>query len=93
MELNKREIAWQNRNKIYNSIKTISDCFPNVFLASERFDVRWSRFSNLQPDITCMKDLLKYEGQHNYNYGITPNLNNLTLTLTLSIMTPHLDTK
>ncbi|XP_074659037.1 beta-1,3-galactosyl-O-glycosyl-glycoprotein beta-1,6-N-acetylglucosaminyltransferase-like [Tubulanus polymorphus] len=40
------------------AVRGISDCFPNVFLSPERYDVVWGKLSVLQPEISCMKQLL-----------------------------------
>ncbi|XP_074658871.1 beta-1,3-galactosyl-O-glycosyl-glycoprotein beta-1,6-N-acetylglucosaminyltransferase-like [Tubulanus polymorphus] len=39
------------------AVTGISNCFPNVFLSPERYDVVWG-VSVLQPEISCMKQLL-----------------------------------
>nr|KAG5699092.1 hypothetical protein BaRGS_017775 [Batillaria attramentaria] len=42
------------------AIAAIADCFPNVFLSSRSVDVRWGRFSVLEPELVCMQDLWNY---------------------------------
>ncbi|KAK2889645.1 hypothetical protein Q8A67_015020 [Cirrhinus molitorella] len=41
------------------SVRTLSTCFPNVFVASVNEKVTYAGFSRLQADINCMKDLVK----------------------------------
>ena len=38
----------------------IARCFPNIFLASKSFDVRWGHPSLLSSQMTCLSDLLHY---------------------------------
>ncbi|XP_074641213.1 beta-1,3-galactosyl-O-glycosyl-glycoprotein beta-1,6-N-acetylglucosaminyltransferase 3-like [Tubulanus polymorphus] len=47
------------KNLTRTAITKISSCFPNVFLSSKSYDVRWGQFSVLQADITCPTDLLR----------------------------------
>ncbi|ELU11398.1 hypothetical protein CAPTEDRAFT_83082, partial [Capitella teleta] len=39
----------------------IVGCFDNVFMASKSVDVKWGEWSVLEPDLTCMKDLLRHK--------------------------------
>ena len=41
-------------------IRQISNCFPNVFLASKRYRVYWGHISLLYAELICMEDLLNY---------------------------------
>lgn len=41
------------------SVRSLSGCFSNVFLASVSEKVTYAGFSRLQADINCMKDLVK----------------------------------
>ncbi|XP_077053833.1 putative beta-1,3-galactosyl-O-glycosyl-glycoprotein beta-1,6-N-acetylglucosaminyltransferase 7 [Siphateles boraxobius] len=41
------------------SVRNLSECFSNVFLASVSEKVTYAGFSRLQADINCMKDLVK----------------------------------
>ncbi|XP_067229003.1 beta-1,3-galactosyl-O-glycosyl-glycoprotein beta-1,6-N-acetylglucosaminyltransferase 7 [Chanodichthys erythropterus] len=41
------------------SVRNLSACFSNVFLASVNEKVTYAGFSRLQADINCMKDLVK----------------------------------
>ncbi|XP_051752643.1 beta-1,3-galactosyl-O-glycosyl-glycoprotein beta-1,6-N-acetylglucosaminyltransferase 7 [Ctenopharyngodon idella] len=41
------------------SVRNLSGCFSNVFLASVNEKVTYAGFSRLQADINCMKDLVK----------------------------------
>ena len=54
-------------NSFFLEIENISKCFPNVFLASRRIAVRWGTYKVLEPEIVCMKDLLKYKWKYFIN--------------------------
>ncbi|CAG5128117.1 unnamed protein product [Candidula unifasciata] len=47
-------------HSFYQSVASIAKCFPNVFIASRRIDVRWGWFSVLEPELQCMKELWRY---------------------------------
>ncbi|XP_078092432.1 N-acetyllactosaminide beta-1,6-N-acetylglucosaminyl-transferase [Mustelus asterias] len=49
-------------------IKSLTDCFKNIFIASKLEHVVYGGFSRLQADINCMKDLVKLE--HDWMYVI-----------------------
>lgn len=40
------------------AVRSIAECFDNVFLASQMESIRWAGYNRLQADITCMKDQL-----------------------------------
>ena len=44
---------------IKKTINNIANCFNNVFLASQMINVYWGTFSVIEPELMCMKDLLK----------------------------------
>ena len=46
-------------NNMFEAVKAVVKCLPNVILASKRENVVYASFSRLQADINCMKDLLK----------------------------------
>ncbi|XP_072095145.1 beta-1,3-galactosyl-O-glycosyl-glycoprotein beta-1,6-N-acetylglucosaminyltransferase 7 [Mobula birostris] len=49
----------QKSSKDYQrKVKSLSDCFNNIFLASKMEYVVYGGFSRLQADINCMKDLV-----------------------------------
>ncbi|XP_013386129.1 beta-1,3-galactosyl-O-glycosyl-glycoprotein beta-1,6-N-acetylglucosaminyltransferase [Lingula anatina] len=43
----------------YEAVVLLSECLENVFMAPRRVDVRWAEFSVLEPEILCMRELLK----------------------------------
>ena len=45
---------------VVRAIRSISQCFANVFLSTRRENVIYATFSRLQADINCMADLLRY---------------------------------
>lgn len=50
----------KSSSTVRTAVRAIANCFQNVFLLSEAFDVKWGRISVLQPDLACMKRLLEY---------------------------------
>ncbi|KAH9514861.1 Beta-1,3-galactosyl-O-glycosyl-glycoprotein beta-1,6-N-acetylglucosaminyltransferase [Bulinus truncatus] len=48
-------------DQFMKAVSAIANCFENVFLAPERVDVQWGRFSVLEPELICMKHLWKYK--------------------------------
>ena len=50
----------------HQAIQQLSNCFHNVFVTSKHTDVKWGSISALQPDLHCMKDLLKHQSQWKY---------------------------
>ena len=48
----------KSKDSVYQAMVSIANCFDNVFLASERIDVRWAWFPVLEAEIVCMRDLL-----------------------------------
>lgn len=60
-------VDFKSPPETYEAISSIAECFPNVILASHRSDVRWGEFSVLEPDLTCMKDLLKWRWKYFIN--------------------------
>ncbi|WAQ94657.1 GCNT1-like protein [Mya arenaria] len=55
----------------YEEILAISSCFDNVFLTSQRFDVKWGTMSVLEPEIECMKDLWNKSVSWKYFINLT----------------------
>lgn len=51
----------KSSKSVQDAVGAVVNCFGNVFLAPEQYDVRWGTFSVLQPELSCMKELLKYK--------------------------------
>ena len=51
----------KSAQSIKNATKAIVKCFDNVFIASKETDVRWGSYTVLEPEITCMGDLLRFK--------------------------------
>lgn len=51
----------KSSKSVQDAVGAIINCFGNVFLAPEQYDVQWGTFSVLQPELSCMKELLKYK--------------------------------
>ncbi|XP_076441102.1 beta-1,3-galactosyl-O-glycosyl-glycoprotein beta-1,6-N-acetylglucosaminyltransferase 3-like [Babylonia areolata] len=47
------------------AMEAVSNCFPNVFMASRAVKVYWGKFSVLEPEIVCLQDLWT-KGQWEY---------------------------
>ena len=45
---------------VSTSIRGIANCFNNVFVTSHSVDVRWGKFTVLEPELICMKELWRY---------------------------------
>jgi len=58
---------------IHQTMAAITACFANVFIVSQLTKVKWGDASVLQPDINCMRDLLKphYRGKWKYLINLT----------------------
>ena len=57
--------------EFHQAVQKILSCFSNVFVASQIFKVYWGRFSVLQSDLICMKDLLKRSKTWKYFINLT----------------------
>ena len=58
-------------NDTFRAMKGIANCFDNVFMARIRIDVRWGKFSVLEPDLICMEDLLQRNKKWKYFINLT----------------------
>ncbi|PVD26134.1 hypothetical protein C0Q70_13802 [Pomacea canaliculata] len=45
----------------HDTMAAIVNCFDNVFLTSRRVEVLWGRFTVLEPELICMKDLWAFK--------------------------------
>ena len=43
-----------------SAIRSIANCFTNVFLTSKSVNVRWGKFTVLEPELICMEELWRY---------------------------------
>ncbi|XP_072032473.1 beta-1,3-galactosyl-O-glycosyl-glycoprotein beta-1,6-N-acetylglucosaminyltransferase 3-like [Amphiura filiformis] len=48
------------------AIRTLSQCFDNVFIASKLEDVKWGSYSAVLADLHCVEDLLNHPVQWRY---------------------------
>jgi len=46
---------------VHRAAEKLSSCFQNVFIASRSYNVEWGTISIVQPELTCMHDLMKYK--------------------------------
>ena len=58
-------------NDTYRAMEGIAGCFDNVFMARTRIDVRWGKFSVLEPDLICMEELLQRNKKWKYFINLT----------------------
>ncbi|XP_046544409.1 beta-1,3-galactosyl-O-glycosyl-glycoprotein beta-1,6-N-acetylglucosaminyltransferase 3-like [Haliotis rubra] len=56
---------------IRDAVSNIVNCFPNIFLSSSSVDVRWGEFSVLEPELVCIRDLLKHNRKWKYFINLT----------------------
>lgn len=56
---------------IFKAMSYIADCFENVFIASERFDVQWGTMTVLEPDLLCMEELWNKSKTWKYFINLT----------------------
>ncbi len=52
---------------IHLAVRSITQCFPNVFVASRLERVFWGHISIFRADMNCLRDLLKYQWKYFIN--------------------------
>ncbi|XP_059176600.1 LOW QUALITY PROTEIN: beta-1,3-galactosyl-O-glycosyl-glycoprotein beta-1,6-N-acetylglucosaminyltransferase-like [Physella acuta] len=50
----------KSKKEFLFAMSSIAQCFANVFLSTERVDVKWGQYTNLEPELICMKQLWRY---------------------------------
>ncbi|ESO12380.1 hypothetical protein HELRODRAFT_141556, partial [Helobdella robusta] len=56
----------------HNAVRSIANCFPNVWIATKLHKIKWGDISVILPEISCMRDLLKYfKGKYKYFINLT----------------------
>ncbi|KAK7088343.1 hypothetical protein V1264_022271 [Littorina saxatilis] len=58
-------------NSYRRRIELMASCLSNVFVSSVVVDVRWGRFTNLEPEVICMRQLWKHEVKWKYFINLT----------------------
>ena len=61
----------KSRNDIFQAMDGIANCFENVFLLNPRIDVRWGQYTNLEPELLCMEELLSRNRKWKYFINLT----------------------
>jgi len=56
---------------IHAAVTAIARCFENVFVLQRPFDVFWGTFSVLEPELACMKRLLRRSKKWKYFINLT----------------------
>jgi hypothetical protein len=56
---------------VHAAVHVITRCFENVFVSHEMFDVEWGKFSLLEPELSCMKELLERNKKWKYLINLT----------------------
>ena len=56
---------------IHTAVNVIARCFENVFVLQRSFDVHWGAFSVLEPELACMKRLLRRSKKWKYFINLT----------------------
>ncbi|KAK6192414.1 hypothetical protein SNE40_003883 [Patella caerulea] len=72
-----------------NAVKSITNCFPNVFIASKLETIVYASITRLQADINCMADLLQRKEKWRYllNFAASemPLKSNIEMVQTLKL--------
>ncbi|CAF3700939.1 unnamed protein product [Adineta steineri] len=79
---------------VFESVKSIVQCFDNIYLVSKREEITYATFSRLQADINCMNDSIKYSSWKyllNIASSELPLKTNSELVKILSIYQGHND--
>ncbi|KAH3693626.1 hypothetical protein DPMN_081065 [Dreissena polymorpha] len=58
-------------DEIFKAVVSITGCFENVFMASQRIDVVWGKLSVLTPELVCMEDLIRRSRKWKYFINLT----------------------
>lgn len=57
----------KSKSSISKTMEAISKCFVNVHILSPSISVRWGEYSVLEPELKCMKQLLRYKWKYFIN--------------------------
>ncbi|XP_025092036.1 N-acetyllactosaminide beta-1,6-N-acetylglucosaminyl-transferase-like [Pomacea canaliculata] len=57
--------------QVQRQIRALVTCLPNVFQAPRQVDVRWGTFTVLEPELICMKALLRKSKSWRYFINLT----------------------
>ncbi|XP_052284974.1 beta-1,3-galactosyl-O-glycosyl-glycoprotein beta-1,6-N-acetylglucosaminyltransferase-like [Dreissena polymorpha] len=58
-------------DEIFKAVVSITGCFGNVFMASQRIRVKWGKLSVLTPELVCMEDLHRRSRKWKYFINLT----------------------
>jgi len=61
----------KSSSDIRGAVIAIARCFENVFVLQRSFDVEWGTFSVLEPELVCMKRLLRRNKKWRYFINLT----------------------
>ncbi|KAH3816229.1 hypothetical protein DPMN_117742 [Dreissena polymorpha] len=61
----------KTRDDIFKAVLAMTECFENVFMASQRIRVKWGKLSVLTPELVCMDDLLRRSTKWKYFINLT----------------------
>ena len=50
----------KSSDDVKRAVSDVTSCFHNVFVLDKSVDVQWAHFSVVQPDLMCMRELLKH---------------------------------
>jgi hypothetical protein len=56
---------------MHDAIDAIASCFENVFVLKPSISVRWGKLSVLEPDLGCMRELLRRDKNWTYFINLT----------------------
>ena len=80
-----------NARKILYGVQSIIKClhrfnYTNVFLASRLVDIEWARFSSLEADVVCMRDLVARQRAYPFKYLLNLNAHEFPLKTNLEMV-------
>ena len=56
---------------MYTALASVSRCFDNVLMLTERLNIRWGKFSVLEAEIMCMRALMTSQRPFRYFINLT----------------------
>jgi len=61
----------KSNDDIHAAVRMIARCFENIFVVDQPYAVRWGTFSVLEPELACMRLLLKRSKKWKYFINLT----------------------
>ncbi|KAK7088332.1 hypothetical protein V1264_022261 [Littorina saxatilis] len=61
----------KSARQYWDIMQLVASCLPNVFVSNVSVDVVWSGFTNLEPEIICMRQLWEHKVRWKYFINLT----------------------